>query len=92
MDLAPQFMNTENGDLIWPVNSPFVLRMLETGRERIPAGAYRIVLVIEGSARVVSDIAEIALRPGIAAVLSSDDPDAHVEVDGLVAIVQSTER
>jgi mannose-6-phosphate isomerase len=92
MDQAPQFMNTSHGDLIWPVNSPFVLRMLDTGRERIPAGAYRIVLVIEGSARVVSDLADATVRPGIAAVLSSDDPDAHVEADGLVAIVQSTER
>jgi len=92
MDLAPQFMNTEHGDLIWPVNSPFVLRMLDTGRERLPSGAYRIVLVIEGSARVVSDLADTVVRPGIAAVLSSDDPDAYVEAQGLVAIVQSTER
>ncbi|MEI6362247.1 MAG: mannose-6-phosphate isomerase, class I [Actinomycetes bacterium] len=92
MELAPQFLNTEHGDLIWPVNAPFVLRMLSSGRERIPSGAYRIVLVIEGSARVVSDLADATVRPGIAAVLSSDDPDAHVEADGLVAIVQSTER
>jgi hypothetical protein len=27
-----------------------------------------------------------------AAVMAADDPDAHVEADGLVAIVQSTER
>lgn len=92
LDLEPQFMDTSHGDLIWPVNSPFVVRMLESGRDRIPAGAYRILLLIEGSARVVSDLAEISLRPGIAAVLSSDDPDAYVEADGLVAVVQSTER
>jgi mannose-6-phosphate isomerase len=92
LNLAPQFLNTEHGDLIWPVNAPFVLRMLDKGRERIPSGAYRIVLVIEGSARVVSDLADATVRPGIAAVLSSDDPDAYVEADGLVAIVQSTER
>ncbi|MBK9737987.1 MAG: mannose-6-phosphate isomerase, class I [Actinobacteria bacterium] len=91
-DLEPQFMDTVYGELIWPVNSPFVVRMLESGIERIPAGAYRILLLIDGSARVVSDLAEIALRPGIAAVLSSDDPDAFVEADGLVAVVQSTER
>jgi len=92
LDLAPQFMSTSHGDLIWPVNSPFVVRMLESGRERIPAGAYRILLVVEGSAHVETELAELSLRPGIAAVLSSDDPDVFIDVDGLVAIVQSTER
>jgi mannose-6-phosphate isomerase len=92
LDLAPQAMNTAHGDLIWPVNSPFIVRMMQSGRERIPAGAYRILLVIEGSARVESELAELTLRPGIAAVLSSDDPDAFIEADGLVAVVQSTER
>ncbi len=91
-DLAPQFMDAAHGDRIWPVNSPFVVRMLASGTERIPSGAYRIVLLVEGAARVVSDLAEVTLRPGIAAVISSDDPDIFVEADGLVAIVQSTER
>lgn len=90
--LAPQFMDTHHGDLIWPVSSPFVVRMLRTGGERIPSGAYRIVLVIEGTARVRSEFGEIALTPGTAAVISSDDPDSHVEAEGLVAIVQSTAR
>jgi mannose-6-phosphate isomerase len=92
LDLEPQVMSTSHGDLIWPVNSPFVVRMVQGGRERLPAGAYRIVLVIEGSARVESELAEMTLRPGIAAVLSSDDPDAFVVANGLIAIVQSTER
>jgi mannose-6-phosphate isomerase len=92
LDLAPQAMNTEHGDLIWPVNSPFVVRMMMSGRERIPSGAYRILLVVEGSARVETEMAEIAVRPGIAAVLAADDPDAYLEADGLVAVVQSTER
>lgn len=90
--LAPQFMDTHHGDLIWPVSSPFVVRMLRTGGERIPSGAYRIVLVIEGTARVRSEFGEIALTPGTAAVISSDDPDSHVEAEGLVGIVQSTAR
>lgn len=90
--LAPQFMDTHHGDLIWPVSSPFVVRMLRTGGERIPSGAYRIVLVIEGTARVRSEFGEITLTPGTAAVISSDDPDSHVEAEGLVAIVQSTAR
>jgi hypothetical protein len=50
------------------------------------------LLLITGTARVVSDVAEITLRLGTAAVLAADDPDAYVEADGLVAIIQSTER
>jgi mannose-6-phosphate isomerase len=91
-DLEPEFMDTAHGDLIWPVNAPFVVRMITEGEERIPMGAYRILLLIEGSARVVSEFVEVTLRPGTAAVISADDPDSFVEADGLVAIVQSTER
>lgn len=92
LDLAPQVMDTQHGDLIWPVNSPFVVRMIESGRERIPAGAYRILLVIKGTALVESALAEMTLRPGIAAVMASDDPDVFLVADGLVAVIQSTER
>ena len=91
-DLAPQMMHTVHGDLIWPVNSPFVVRMIVAGSERMPQGAYRIVLLVEGGARVVSEFADVSLRPGTAAVLSAHDPDSFVEADGLVAIVQSTQR
>lgn len=91
-DLRPQVLRTRHGDIIWPVNAPFVVRNLRSGSERIPAGAYRIVLLIEGSARVDTDGAELSLRPGTAAVLSAQDSDAFVHADGLVAIVQSTER
>jgi mannose-6-phosphate isomerase len=90
--VEPQVMDTHHGDLIWPVNAPFVVRMISSGEERIPSGAYRIVLLIEGTARVESEFGEIALRPGTAAVISSEDPDSFVVADGLVAIVQSTER
>ena len=91
-DLDPQLVRSVHGDILWPVNSPFVVRMLTEGEERIPSGAYRILLLITGTARVVSDVAEITLRLGTAAVLAADDPDAYVEADGLVAIIQSTER
>jgi mannose-6-phosphate isomerase len=91
-DAEPQVMATSHGDLIWPVNAPFVVRMISSGNERVPSGAYRILLLVEGSARVVSEFGEISLRPGTAAVLSADDPDSYVEADGLVAVVQSTER
>lgn len=87
---GPQVMATSHGDVIWPVAAPFVVRMITSGEERIPRGAYRIVLLIEGSARVVSEFGETTLRPGTAAVISADDPDSFVEADGLVAIVQST--
>lgn len=92
LGLEPQVVRTELGDLIWPVSSPFVVRLMSTGDERIPSGAYRILVLISGSARVESEAAEVSLRPGTAAVLAADDPDAHVHVDGLVAVVQSTER
>lgn len=91
-DLDPQIVRAVHGDILWPVNSPFVVRMLTEGSERIPMGAYRILLLIEGTAVVVSDAAEITLRPGTAAVMAADDPDAYIEADGLVAIIQSTER
>ena len=91
-DLDPQVMHTGHGDLIWPVNAPFVVRMITEGEERIPSGAYRIVLLIEGSARVESEFGEITLRPGTAAVISAEDPDSFVHAAGLVAVVQSTER
>ena len=69
-----------------------MVRVLREGSERILSGSYRIVLLIEGSARVESEEAESSLRRGTAAVLGSSDPDAVIHADGLVAIVQSTER
>ena len=90
--LEPQVMHTDHGDLIWPRNAPFVVRMLTTGGERIPAEAYRIVLLVEGTATVTSEFGEITLRPGTAAVISASDPDSFVEADGLVAIIQSTTK
>jgi mannose-6-phosphate isomerase len=90
--LQPQLMSTSHGDLIWPVDSPFVVRVQRSGTERIQHGSYRIVLLIEGEATVKSEYAEIVLSPGTAAVIASDDPDNYVTSDGLVAIVQSTER
>ncbi len=87
---VPQVMMTSHGDVIWPVAAPFIVRMISSGGERIPHGAYRIVLLVEGSARVESEFGDFTLRPGTAAVISADDPDSFVEADGLVAIIQST--
>ena len=91
-DLRPQVLRTDHGDLIWPIDSPFVVRVLREGSERILSGSYRIVLLIDGSARVESEEAESSLRRGTAAVLGSADPDAIIHAQGLVAIIQSTER
>lgn len=91
-DLRPQIVRTRHGEIIWPVHAPFVVRVLQSGTERIPAGAYRIVLLIEGTAVVDTDGAALTLRPGTAAVLAPEDLDAFVHADGLVAVVQSTQR
>lgn len=91
-DAEPQVLHTAYGDLIWPVDSPFVVRLMQSGRERIPEGAYRIVLLIDGSARVESEFGEVTLRRGTAAVISATDPDSYVEADGLVAVIQATQR
>lgn len=91
-DLRPQVLRTSHGDLIWPVDSPFVVRLLTEGSERILSGSYRIVVLIEGEASVVTGGAEITLKPGTAAVLASDDPTAEIHATGLVALVQSTDR
>ena len=88
--LRPQVMATRHGDLIWPVNSPFIVRVATSGSERIQQGSYRIVLLIEGRATVTSEFGDVTLRPGTAAVISADDPDSVVTSDGLVAIIQST--
>ena len=89
-ELHPQVMRVHIGDLIWPVNAPFVVRLLESGTERMPTGAYRIALAIEGKSSIVFEDAEITIQPGRAAVMSAQDPDAEVEAHGLVAVIQST--
>ncbi len=86
----PQIIDAQLGDILWPVNAPFVVRVLPQGLEKLPAGAYRIVLSIQGSATVRTDFADIGLKPGTAAVMSAQDADAWVDADGLVAVVQAT--
>ncbi len=92
LDLEPQIVRAEFGDTLWPTASPFVVRLLRDGREKLPKGAYRIVVNVEGKAIIDSDIGEISLRQGTAAVIGAGDPDAWVETAGLVAVVQSTQR
>lgn len=89
-DVEPQLLRTRHGDVVWPVNAPFVVRMLTRGSERAPSGTYRILLLIEGTANVESDLGCVTLTPGTAAVLSSDDPDARVSATGLCAVIQAT--
>lgn len=91
-DLRPQVLRTAFGDLIWPIDSPFVVRLLQTGSEKILSGSYRIILLIDGAATVETDEAEVTLRRGTAAVLDATDPDAVITANGMVAIIQSTEK
>ncbi len=92
VDAEPQVLRMSYGDLIWPVDAPFVVRLQQSGRERLPQGAYRIVLLIDGRAHVESEVGEVTLRRGSAAVMAATDPDSYVEADGLVAVIQSTQR
>lgn len=91
-DLRPQVLRTSHGDLIWPIDSPFVVRLMAEGSERILSGSYRIVLLVDGAAIVETQGAEATLKRGTAAVLASDDATAEIRADGLVALVQSTDR
>lgn len=91
-DLRPQVLRTTHGDLIWPIDSPFVVRVMPQGSERILSGSYRIVLLVDGTASVETQGMEATLKRGTAAVLASEDPTAEISADGLVALVQSTDR
>jgi mannose-6-phosphate isomerase class I len=59
--------------------------LLPTGEIEIPEGRYRIVLAIDGSVRISTDVANVQLQPGTAAVLTADDPAATVAVEGMAA-------
>ena len=52
-------------------------------------GTYRIILLIEGEARVSTSLADIDLHLGTAAVLAAEDPSAVVTVTGRAAVITS---
>ncbi len=87
VDESPVTLRTSLGELVSPLAAPFEVTLQGDGSIEAPAGRYRIVLLIEGSARVSTSVADLDLHPGAAAVLAATDPSAIVTVDGLVAIV-----
>lgn len=72
-----------------PEGAPFTARVISRGSIAAPAGTYRIVLLIDGSASVRTSLADLDLRPGTAAVFAADDPDLTIEADGRVALLQA---
>ncbi|MDO8309923.1 MAG: mannose-6-phosphate isomerase, class I [Actinomycetota bacterium] len=86
-DRVPVLASAPSGAPIAPRGAPFSATMLRSGSLEIESGQYRIVLLIEGSARVSTSLADVELRMGTAAVLAAPDPSAHVTVDGLAAVV-----
>jgi mannose-6-phosphate isomerase len=86
-DLEPVIMRTLVGDAVAPPGAPFAATLHRDGVVDLPTGTYRIVLLIEGSARVATALADIDLHLGTAAVLAADDPSAIVTVSGLAAVV-----
>jgi len=86
-DESPVVVRTSIGEAVAPAGAPFAVTLLREGHIDVESGAYRILLLIEGAARVSTAAADIDLRPGTAAVLAAADPSASVTVSGLVAIV-----
>ncbi|MHB1164811.1 MAG: mannose-6-phosphate isomerase, class I [Candidatus Nanopelagicales bacterium] len=86
-DRVPVRAGAPSGAPIAPEGAPFSATMLRSGSLDIESGQYRIVLLIEGSARVSTSLADVELRPGTAAVLAAPDPSARVTVVGLAAVV-----
>lgn len=87
LDAAPVVLRTTVGQEVAPAGAPFAATLHRSGTVDAPTGEYRIVLLVEGEARVSTDGADIDLRPGTAAVLAAADPSASVTVSGLTAVV-----
>lgn len=86
-DLEPIVLRTTMGETVAPRGAPFAATLIRDDAVEVPTGRYRIVVLIEGTARVSTSVADVDLRPGTAAVLAAADPDATVTVSGLVAVV-----
>lgn len=86
-DLEPVVLRTVVGQTVAPRGAPFAATLHRGAVVEVPSGDYRIVLLIDGTARVSTSAADIDLRPGTAAVLSAADPTATVTVSGLAAVV-----
>lgn len=87
LEAEPLVIRASIGDLLAPEGAPFRATLVRHASRDVPAGRYRIVLLIDGDARVSTAAAAIDLHPGTAAVLAADDPDASVTVNGLAAVI-----
>ena len=76
------------GDALSPADCPFTVRLSNEGKDVLETGAYRIVVSIDGSALVETDVVDVTLKPGTAAVLTASDPNATVNASGLTACVR----
>lgn len=92
LDQAPQVLRTSVGELVAPEGAPFRATLHRDRVIDVESGCYRVVLLIEGHARLTSSVADIDLHPGAAAVLGADDPSARLIVDGLAAVVTAERR
>ena len=68
-DLEPVVLRTVEGEPVAPPGAPFVATLHRDATVVASGGSYRIVLLIEGRARVSTSAADVDLRPGTAAVL-----------------------
>lgn len=76
------------GDSLSPADCPFTVRLAREGDDEIDSGAYRIVVNLDGNATVATDVVDVTLKPGSAAVLTASDPAATVSATGLTACVR----
>ena len=87
LDRSPTVVRTAIGERVAPRGAPFAATLHRDATVDMPAGRYRIVLLLEGEARVSTSLGDIDLRCGTAAVLAAVDPSAVLMVTGLAAVV-----
>lgn len=76
------------GEQLSPADCPFTVRLGSEEEDDLETGAYRIVVSIDGTALVSTDVVDVTLKPGSAAVLTATDPSARVSASGLTASVR----
>ena len=85
--VEPTVLRQSVGTLIAPDGAPFEATLLRDADATLAEGRYRIVLVIEGSARIATDRGVAELHPGTATVLTADESAVGVAVTGLAAVL-----
>lgn len=71
-----------------PTGAPFTATLLEDDTVETASDAYRIIVCLSGTAQVSTDVADVVLRPGTAAVLTAVDPKAQVSATGTAMSVR----